>query len=94
MRRLPRRGWIDESEPEYVPVNAFVAADVIGTHGRGVYGGYNRASGGGWLRRTDGSLFYEVRDTVPFHPGLPARPPAIASDCVPRAVTVKRETDR
>ena len=57
-------GWIDESEPEYVPVNAFVAADVIGTHGRGVYGGYNRASGGGWLRRTDGSLFYEVRDTV------------------------------
>jgi hypothetical protein len=57
-------GWIDHTDPQYFPAEGFIAADLIGTEGRGAYGGYNRASGDGWMRRADASVSYERRDTA------------------------------
>jgi hypothetical protein len=57
-------GWVDHTDPEYFPSEGFIAADLIGTDGRGAYGGYNRASGDGWMRRADASVSYERRDTA------------------------------
>jgi hypothetical protein len=57
-------GWVDHTDPEYFPAEGFIAADLIGTDGRGAYGGYNRASGDGWMRRADASVSYESRDTA------------------------------
>ena len=57
-------GWVDHTDPEYFPSEGFIAADLIGTDGRGAYGGYNRAAGDGWMRRADASVSYEIRDTA------------------------------
>lgn len=57
-------GWADQTDPEYFAANGFIADDVIGTTGRGGYGGYNRAFGGDWMRRVDASVSFDVRDTA------------------------------
>jgi hypothetical protein len=56
--------WMDHTDPGYLPANGFIAADVIGTTGQGLYGGYNRGFGDGWLRYADASVTYDSRDTV------------------------------
>jgi hypothetical protein len=57
-------GWADHTDPSYVAPNGFIAADLIGTSGRGAYGGYNRAFGGSWMRSASASASYDVRDTT------------------------------
>ena len=36
-------GWADSTDAGNFPANGFIANDLIGTAGRGGYGGYNRA---------------------------------------------------
>jgi hypothetical protein len=57
-------GWADQTDPEYFPANGFIADDVIGTEGRGAFGGYNRAFAGDGIRRVDASASFDVRDTT------------------------------
>jgi hypothetical protein len=56
--------WLDHVDTGYFPANGFIAADVIGTTGQGMYGGYNRGFGRGWLRYADASVTYDSRDTI------------------------------
>ena len=56
-------GWMDDTDPDYFAANGFLAADVIGTTGRGVYGGYTSAFGDAWMRRADASVSVDIRDT-------------------------------
>jgi hypothetical protein len=57
-------GWADYTGLGYLPANGFLAADLIGTSGRGAYGGYNRAFGDRWMRRLNASAAYDVRETA------------------------------
>ena len=57
-------GWADRTDAEYFPANGFIANDLIGTTGRGGYGGYNRAFADDWARRVDATVSYDVRDTT------------------------------
>ena len=57
-------GWVDHTDAAFDAASGFLAADVIGTTGRGAYGGYNRAYGGAWMRRADASVSYDVRETT------------------------------
>ena len=56
-------GWADHTDPGYFAADGFLPADVIGTTGRGAYGGYTRQAGQAWLRSTDASVSYQVRET-------------------------------
>jgi hypothetical protein len=56
-------GWADHTDAGFFAADGFLAADVIGTTGRGAYGGYTRQSGQTWLRSTDASVSYQVRET-------------------------------
>ena len=56
--------WMDHVDTGYFPANGFIAADVLGTTGQGVYGGYNRGFGEGWLRYADASVTYDWRDAI------------------------------
>jgi len=57
-------GWFDSTAEDYFPANGFIAADLLGTMGRGAYAGYNRAFDEGLFKRADASLSYDVRDTM------------------------------
>jgi hypothetical protein len=56
-------GWADRTDDAYAPANGFLAADLLGTTGRGAYGGYTDAFSGSWLRRADASVSYDARTT-------------------------------
>jgi hypothetical protein len=63
-------GWADHTDGSYAPTTGFLAADVIGTSGRGAYAGYTGAFTRAWLRRADVSLAFDERRTST---GLPQR---------------------
>jgi hypothetical protein len=56
--------WADQTEATFLPANAYIAADLLGTSGRGAYGGYNRGFASGWIRRANASVAYETRDIL------------------------------
>ena len=56
-------GWADNTDPGFFAADGFLPADVVGTTGRGAYTGYTRQSGQSWLRSTDASVSYQVRET-------------------------------
>jgi hypothetical protein len=56
--------WADRTEATFLPANAYIASDVLGTSGHGAYGGYNRGFASGWIRRANASVAYETRDIV------------------------------
>ena len=57
-------GWADRTDPDYFAADGFLPGDVAGTSGRGAYTGYTRTAGQTWLRSTDATVSYQVRDTV------------------------------
>ena len=57
-------GWADRTDPTFFAADGFLPGDVIGTSGVGAYTGYTRTSGQTWLRSTDASVSYQVRDTM------------------------------
>ncbi len=61
-------GWIDSTTTDYVPADGFIAGDVPGTTGRGAFAGYHRAFGEGWMRQTEASASFDVRETVDGRP--------------------------
>ena len=56
-------GWADNTDDGFFAADGFLPADVVGTTGRGAYTGYTRQSGQSWLRSTDASVSYQVRET-------------------------------
>ncbi len=56
-------GWADNTDPGFFAADGFLPGDVVGTTGRGAYTGYTRQSGQSWLRSTDASVSYQVRET-------------------------------
>jgi hypothetical protein len=56
--------WMDHIDTGYFPANGFIAGDLLGTTGQGLYGGYNRGFADGWLRYADASVTYDARDTI------------------------------
>ena len=61
--RLYSGGWADNTDAGFFAADGFLPADVVGTTGRGAYTGYTRQSGQSWLRSTDASVSYQVRET-------------------------------
>ena len=56
-------GWADNTDAGFFAADGFLPADVVGTIGRGAYTGYTRQSGQSWLRTTDASVSFQVRET-------------------------------
>jgi hypothetical protein len=57
-------GWADRTDRTFFAADGFLPGDVVGTSGLGAYTGYTRTSGQTWLRSTDASVSYQVRDTL------------------------------
>jgi hypothetical protein len=61
--------WADRTDSEFLAATGFLASDVMGTVGRGVYASYTRGLSR-WAPEGDVSVAYDLRDTLS---GLPQR---------------------